>query len=329
MRGVLLLFLLGMASMAWAAPPGAVSPAGTATVVESAPAAALRNVGEAIQAPLSKSDRALLALALALSVWLVGRLASRARDRLEAAGLLPRLLAMLSKTAGLVAGFLLVWGAVAWLPKVSTEGRWAFLLGLAALAVGLGWGLLKDLVAGGILRLERRVRPGVRLEGERFSGTVTGIHWRVTVLRTPRGRLEVPNRELLGVPVRVSRASEHVLVLYLPNRDESSVELRRRVEDAVVASAWTPPKPDVMVHRDPKDGARWIVHCRLIDPRFAPRFDADLPERLEALLARGDPEDSVAPAPAASVSASEEAEVDHRGHDDEDPAEVRDPARGR
>lgn len=193
------------------------------------------------------------------------------------------LLRRLVRALWLVGLLFALWGLAGTFPAMSAEGRGLLWGGGLVLVASLGWALLADVLSGGILRLERRVAPGVRVESPTFAGTVVGIGWRTTRLRNPRGSLQVPNRALMSAPLRVSRASEHRLVLGLPPSERSALEIRHRIEDAVHASAWTPPHPDVHVHRDPRDRSRWVVFCRLLDPKFGPDFDAQLPEQLERM----------------------------------------------
>jgi small-conductance mechanosensitive channel len=64
--------------------------------------------------------------------------------------------------------------------------------------------LLKDYVSGYYVLLERHIRVGDRIAVELWSGTVTDVRLRVTLLRTDGGDLVVvPNSELFGKPVIV------------------------------------------------------------------------------------------------------------------------------
>lgn len=228
---------------------------------------------------VSPFGRLAFALILAGGFIALGRAAGRARKRLNETGILPRLLVTIGRLAGGIAGLLVAWGGLALLPSVAPEILWGTLAAGAGLLVVGAWGVLPDVFAGAVLFLERRVQPGLRIEGEGFAGTVIRTTWRSTWLRTPRGRLEIPNRILLAGPTRVSRAAEHELTLELESRAPASV-VRQRIEDAVLASAYTPPRPHLRVHRDPRHPGRWVVHTRLLHPRFAPAFDADLPSRV-------------------------------------------------
>jgi small conductance mechanosensitive channel len=64
--------------------------------------------------------------------------------------------------------------------------------------------LLKDYVSGYYVLLERHIRVGDRISVELWSGTVTEVKLRVTLLLTDGGDLVVvPNSELFGKPVVV------------------------------------------------------------------------------------------------------------------------------
>ena len=223
-------------------------------------------------------------LVLATLALIIVWVSLRVRSRLALRGVLPSAFRILGYSAGGIAISSAVWGVAALLPNVTPEVLGGSLILIGILVVVATRGVLPDLLYGVLIRFERRVRVDVRVEGDGFAGTVVRAGWRSTVLRTPRGTLEIPNRQLLAGPLRTTGAAEHELVLRLDHRLSTS-RTRRRIEDAVVASAWTPPTPHVRVHRDPRDSGRWIVNTHLLDSKFAPAFDADLPERLESWLA--------------------------------------------
>lgn len=232
---------------------------------------------------LSPFGRLGLALLVAALLILLGRVLERLEGWFAPTGLLPRFLRLTGRLTGAAAALFVAWGLVAFIPAVAPEVRWAALGAAAAVAAFAAWSFLPDLFATAVLALERRVTPGVRLSGPDFAGTVKRVSWRSTVLRSPRGEVAVPNRRLLAAPVQMSRTDEHELVITLDDARPVQ-DLRRMIEDAVLASAFTPPEPGVRVWRDPRDARRWVIHARLLHPRFAPVFDADLPERLEAAL---------------------------------------------
>jgi small-conductance mechanosensitive channel len=81
---------------------------------------------------------------------------------------------------------------------------------LATLVAALGvQDLLKDYVSGYYVLLERHIRVGDHIGVEEFSGIVTEVRLRVTLLTSDSGDLVViPNSELFGKPVTIrSRAN--------------------------------------------------------------------------------------------------------------------------
>lgn len=237
-----------------------------------------------LQGQSSSLLRLLMGLVLALLVVMSGRSAKRARERFGPSGLIPRVLGFLAKVAGTVALALVLWGGIAVIPTVAPELRWAATIGALVVLAMAARGVLPDLFATLVLLLERRIRPGDRVDGTDLAGVVERIGWRSTRLATPEGDLDVPNRNLLG-PIRRSRATRHETSITVPI-PLPAVEGRRLLEDAVLASAWVPPAPRAHARRDPTHERRWIVSTYLLDPSFAPAFEADLPERLERLCAR-------------------------------------------
>jgi small conductance mechanosensitive channel len=83
-----------------------------------------------------------------------------------------------------------------------------FGLVLATIIAALGvQDLLKDYVSGYYVLLERHIRVGDRISSDPWSGTVTEIKLRVTLLRSEAGDLViVPNSELFTKPVTVHNA---------------------------------------------------------------------------------------------------------------------------
>ncbi|MBX2811774.1 MAG: mechanosensitive ion channel family protein [Myxococcales bacterium] len=206
-----------------------------------------------------------------------------AQERLASQGLLPSLFKQVTRLSGVMAVLFALWGSAALLPQIPPEVLWGAMAAGVLLLLVAARGLLPDVLAGMLIVSERRIATGMLVEGEGFSGTVVGTGWRCTILRTPRGLLELPNRKLLAGPLRTAGSSEHELILRLrPGLPADTT--RRQIEDVVIASAWTPPNPQLRVYRDPRNPHRWVIHTRLLDPRFASIFDAELPERLERRL---------------------------------------------
>lgn len=218
----------------------------------------------------------------AMALALMGG-AHMARTRLARRGFLPYIATSTVRVGALTALVFSIWGGTALLPGMPTEVMWAGLGAAVLIILVAAQSVLPDVVTGWLIFYERRIHSGMQVEGDEFSGTIVRTGWRSTILRTPRGYLELPNRRLLAGPLRTSGELEHELILRL--KSDLLVDMtRRQIEDAVLASPWTPPCPEVKVHRDPTNPHQWVVKAHLLDPRFAPAFDAELPERLECWL---------------------------------------------
>jgi len=163
---------------------------------------------------------------------------------------------------------------------------------LGALVFGLrlvGLGLLDifaDVVAGGILAAERRVKKGMWVSGDGFQGTVEGRSLRATWLRDGQGhRLTVPNRAMVGAPMVYDAGAdaEHEVVVRLEGYDDAG-KVRMALTDAILSSPWVLAGATPVVLRDPADPVVWRVRTKLLEPRFSVRFEGELLERVEDLL---------------------------------------------
>lgn len=160
---------------------------------------------------------------------------------------------------------------------------------LAVLALVVGWSvrdLFADLVAGGILAAERRVKKGMWVSGEGFQGTVEGRSLRATWLRDGQGhRLTVPNRAMVGAPMVYDAGSdaEHEVVVRLEGFQDAG-KVRMALTDAILSSPWVLAGAAPVVLRDPADPVVWRVRTKLLEPRFSVHFEGELLERVEDLL---------------------------------------------
>ncbi|MFW6051150.1 MAG: mechanosensitive ion channel domain-containing protein, partial [Myxococcota bacterium] len=239
--------------------------------------------------PESRTGSALGLLA-ALIVAAVGTsLARRAREGLPVQGVLPRLMQVLHTALRLGVVGLAIALIVRLLPPwMGPALPWVLL----AAAAALGWStrdLLPDVVAGVVILFERRIRRGMWIAGESFSGVVAGIGLRATWVVDARGhRIAVPNRRLLSGPVTTDSAvgAEHEVTLRM-DVPAAAGRVRQALRDAVLQSPWVPPGAAPVVLRDPDEPSLWHVRSRLLEARFAPRFEGELLERAEELLARG------------------------------------------
>jgi small-conductance mechanosensitive channel len=160
---------------------------------------------------------------------------------------------------------------------------------LVVLALVVGWSvrdLFADLVAGGILAAERRVKRGMWVSGEGFQGTVEGRSLRATWLRDGQGhRLTVPNRAMVGAPMVYDAGAdaEHEVVVRLEGYDDAG-RVRMALTDAILSSPWVLAGATPVVLRDPADPVVWRVRTKLLEPRFSVHFEGELLERVEDLL---------------------------------------------
>lgn len=174
------------------------------------------------------------------------------------------------------------------------EGQDWILWALVVIAVVIGWSvrdLFADLVAGGVIAAERRVKKGVWVSGDGFQGTVEGRSLRATWLRDGQGhRLTVPNRAMVGAPMvyDVGADAEHEVVVRLEGYDDAG-RVRIALTDAILSSPWVLAGANPVVLRDPADPVVWRVRTKLLEPRFSVHFEGELLERVEDLL-RYEPE---------------------------------------
>ena len=233
-----------------------------------------------------------------LAVGLVLFIAERGRSWITQNIPLRRALGALVFVLRIAAFFLLL--AIIF-PLVPTDQPW-ILWTLAVLALVVGWSvrdLFADLVAGGILAAERRVKKGMWVSGDGFQGTVEGRSLRATWLRDGQGhRLTVPNRAMVGAPMvyDVGADAEHEVVVRLEGyRDAGKV--RMALGDAILSSPWVLAGATPVVLRDPSDPVVWRVRTKLLEPRFSVHFEGELLERVEDLLRHEPPLDERETAP--------------------------------
>ncbi len=226
-------------------------------------------------------------LALLALLGLVSMGLERLRARLMRDGWLPALLSFTQVCVRLVA---LLFALLLVVRVVPADVRWVVYFSLMASGAALGWSMrdvLPDLIAGVVIVFERRIRRGVFLRTEHFSGAVERVGLRSSWLRDSKGhRVAVPNRMLLQNAVLSDEAGDtvHEVVLRLGGKGNAA-DIRRALRDAVLASPWTSPHAELQVLRDPMDPELWQVRGRLLSARFASAFQGQLLERAEAHLA--------------------------------------------
>ena len=239
---------------------------------------------DAPEAPEKRRPLLILFLTL-LGVGLTLFLAERARSWITTNIALRRVLGGLVFVLRLAAVGLLLGIVLELIP----EGQDWILWALALLALVVGWSvrdLFADLVAGGVLAAERRVKKGVWVSGDGFQGTVEGRSLRATWLRDGQGhRLTVPNRAMVGAPMVYDAGAdtEHEVVVRLEGYDDAG-KVRMALTDAILSSPWVLAGANPIVLRDPADPVVWRVRTKLLEPRFSVHFEGELLERVEDLL---------------------------------------------
>jgi hypothetical protein len=247
-----------------------------------------------------RTTQGLLLLLLGLALAMIAAvLVRRVRGRFPQRGVVPGLLAV----AHLVVRLLVVGLALAFIlrllpPRLSL----VMLLAFGGFAVALGWSMrdvLPDLVAGFVMAFEHRIRPGLWISGPGFSGKVEQTGLRSTTLRDAQGRrIDLPNRFVLQKPVVATsgHADEHEVLVRLGS-DATAERIRLALRDAALFSPWVFPGSVPSVLRDPDDPALWRVQGRLLDATFGARFEGELLERAEMLLAAEAPKTPPVPEP--------------------------------
>lgn len=231
--------------------------------------------------------RALLLGLLALGSLVAASAFERLLRRVPPMGLLPRTLSAL--TGGLRALFIpLLFLAVAALLPAGLGLAVPF--ALVALSLAMGWsarGLLADVFAGFILTVERRLRPGDRVELKGLgAGIVQSMGLRaVCLLRDDGLLLTVPNHRVAAGPLPVDPDPSAPVVVVLPagplrgGQDPLSL-----LQEIALLQPWLAPGRAPRVQREPGADGGWRVEARLIDPRHAPAFQLGLRQLWEREL---------------------------------------------
>ncbi len=240
---------------------------------------------QAEQAPTENRNPILVLFLSLLGIGIALFVAERARGWITTIIPLRRVLGALVFVLRLVGLGLLL----AIVLKLVPGGQEWILWALVLLALVVGWSvrdLFADVVAGGILAAERRVKKGMWVSGDGFQGTVERRSLRATWLRDGQGhRLTVPNRAMVGAPMvyDAGAEAEHEVVVRLEGYDDAG-RVRMALTDAILSSPWVLAGATPVVLRDPADPVVWRVRTKLLEPRFSVHFEGELLERVEDLL---------------------------------------------
>lgn len=211
----------------------------------------------------------------------------RLARRLRPTGVLPTTVRTIEVVARMLVAFL---GLGAFGAMVPASIAPVLPIVVIASAVAIGWSVrdvARDLVAGVFIAVEGQLRAGYWVSGERYSGSVEALGLRVTWLRDVHGRrIVVPNRVLLAQPlVTDDKPWPRIQFRVALPLAQSTSAIRDALEEAVLISPWVAPEPEMEVHPDALDSTIWHVAVRVIDSRYAHRFQGLLRERVEEILA--------------------------------------------
>ena len=208
------------------------------------------------------------------------------RKRLPVRGVVPRLLSGLQMALRALVAVLGLMFVARWIP---TSYAPVLLWVALAAAAAAGWSardFLPDLLAGVVLLVERRIRPGVWVSGAGYAGDVQSLGPRAAKVRDQEGRIvSVPNRALLSGPVSVeTSAHPQVEVLVRVPEGTSATRARRVIQDVALLSPWRVLREPPEVRRDGEDPRVWHVRVRLIEPQFLKAFESALADQVEECL---------------------------------------------
>jgi hypothetical protein len=219
---------------------------------------------------------------LALFSYGLGRL----RSRLPRVGVLPRVSSLVHFLArvALFVGIVVVASHL-----VPAEMMPVVFMVMIAMAAAIGWSLrdfLPDVMAGVVLIFESRMKPGVFITGEGFSGFVERVGIRATWLRDVYGHREaVPNHRVLSSTLVLESAGDSMQEVRLRIEPRAAAAVTRTaIYDATLASPWILSHPAPLVLRDPRDENTWLVRAKLLHQKYAGRFEGELLERTEEML---------------------------------------------
>ena len=237
--------------------------------------------------PRTDEVNSLKLLFLVLLAGFLSWLSRRFRARMPSRGLIPIAIGVVGSTANIFVALLGLMLLSRFVPTwLNPTLRWILL----AAAAALGWSirdLLPDLLGGLVLSLERRIKVGVWVAGQGFSGLIETKGLRAIWVRDAHGHLiSIPNRRLLVEPIQTDTGIGvgHEVILRLKT-DASSNAIRQAIHDAILSSPWVPPSVRPQVLRDTADPTCWRVRCRLLEPDHALHFEGELLERVEDVLA--------------------------------------------
>ena len=140
---------------------------------------------------------------------------------------------------------------------------------LIAAGVALGWSardMLRDVLAAGVLLVERRLRPGVRIRTQEHSGIITRMGFRAVYLDSDAGgELGLPNRSFLSRAFEVDPNPHLPIEIRLQIQSKASTDtIREALVEMALFSPFLAPGHRPEAVRDPGDHTIWILKGRLL-----------------------------------------------------------------
>lgn len=157
--------------------------------------------------------------------------------------------------------------------------------------VALGWGSIRDFVAGVIVKAGQALRVGDYVRVGEVEGRVVAMGYRALVVETADGEEAVVpfiqvSRGLVQRSAAIAGAHVHVFAIELPE-DTKISELKRVVRDAALCSHWASAVHDPKFERT-ADG-KLEVTVFALHSDYAPEIEAAVREAVEAASERSAP----------------------------------------
>lgn len=268
--------------------PATVPPNGRAPGVPQAPPLMIQSpFHDLVPGAGARGIRAALGFGLAAALFgLLAAVLQQLGRRLRPSGVLPTTLRVFELVARTLVAIFGLGVVSAMVPAFLAP---AIPVVILAGAVAVGWSardVIADLIAGLFMGVEGQLRAGYWIQGERYAGTVETIGLRVTWLRDVHGRrIIVPNRVLLAQPLVADDSPWPRIQFTVSLPDGTPSIVRSALDEAILLSPWVAPDADIEVHPDATKPGLWQVSVRLLDGKYADRFQGNLRERVEEILA--------------------------------------------
>lgn len=160
---------------------------------------------------------------------------------------------------------------------------------LVAAGVALGWSardMLRDILAAGVLLVERRLKPGVRIRTQDHSGIITRMGFRAVYLNSDGGgELGLPNRSFLSRAFEIDPNPHLPIEIRLQIQSQASTDtIREALVEMALFSPFLAPGHRPEAVRDPGNHNIWILKGRLLSAEHLKAFEGALEEQIETVL---------------------------------------------